>query len=71
MTQLINITDQIEKRLEEEKKVQYIPKDETEKLIRSMAEEMVIAKREADRNQRLSRNSSAAIILNSFGLKYL
>ena len=65
MAQLINITDQIEKRLEEEKKVQYIPKDEAEKLIHSMAEKMVIAKREADRNQRLSRNSSSAITLNS------
>ena len=64
MKQLINITDQIEKRLEEEKKVQYIPKDETEKLIRSMAEEMVIAKREADRNQILSRSSSSAITLD-------
>jgi len=65
MAQLINITEKIEKRLEEEKKVHYLPKDESERIIHTMGKKMVIAKREADRNQKNSRISSSTITLNS------
>jgi len=65
MAHLINITDLIEKRLMRESKLQYISKEEAAKINTFIGKAMVIAKRKAVRNQRISRNASSIITLNS------
>lgn len=65
MARLINITDQIEKRLQKESKLQYISKEEATKINHVIGKAMIIVRRRAERNQRTSRNASSNITLNS------